>query len=1011
MKKINIFLSIVLMLFGFYANAQTTCAAPVITANAAGPTAGTTLQSAIVNWPIANYPVGTYYSVQYKKPADSIWVTVIAQAVPYTINGLAPCTEYQIRAKANCSPTSMSLNSNQVAITTQGCPNTAVCNAPTGLIATPFTSLATVPNNQGFTLSWATMGYPTGTAYIIEYKKTAATVWNTTTASVSPRNIDGLEPCTEYQFRMKAVCSSTSTSAYSVQIAATTLGCTAPCVAPSITAGLSGTSGTVAVANWTTFGYPTGTTYTLSYKKNTDSTWTNVTATSSPYTVGNLATCTEYLFKVKANCSATSSSAYSNQVGVLTSGCPAPCIAPFITVSGGTTTSGAQGAYITWTTANYPAGTTYTIEYKKNTATTWTTATATTSPFAISGLDVCTEYQFRIKANCSATSSSPYSNQAAILTAGCPVPCVAPILTVGLSGTTGNAATAAWTVTNTMAGVTYTVEYKKNTSTVWIASTVTTTTFTVGNLDACSEYQFRVKANCSATSSSAYSNQAAVQTTGCPLPCVAPIVAAQASQTPGATTYTATTTWPTANYASGTTYTVSYKKNTDSTWTNVTATSSPYAINGLMPCSEYLIKVKANCSATSSSAYSNTFAIQTGGCPTPCLAPQGVVATPTPNSPNTSKGAIVNWITATYAAGTTYTVEYKKNTATTWTVATATSSPYTVIGLDSCAEYQFRIKANCSATSSSPYSLQTATLTAGNCNPLPSCAAPLVTAAVNPTISAISGTIAWNAAAYPAGTLFIVEYKKNTSTTWTVANSASTTSPLTISTGLTSCTEYQVRVKAVCSATSSSAYSNIAAFTTVGCPPPCVSPNQLTLSAISNNSAVATWNNTGAASYTLQYRPITFNTTTTPTWITVNNITGNTYTFANLTTCKYYYVRVSANCTGTATPTGGYLVTKAFKTLGCILGPVVTYDEKLIASPNPGSNVLTVQYMVENEGNTTIQMLNTQGQLVKNLVSERLSSGVYQNTFDEVSDLSAGLYFIVLRNENGEKFVQRWMKQ
>jgi Secretion system C-terminal sorting domain/Fibronectin type III domain len=239
-------------------------------------------------------------------------------------------------------------------------------------------------------------------------------------------------------------------------------------------------------------------------------------------------------------------------------------------------------------------------------------------------------------------------------------------------------------------------------------------------------------------------------------------------------------------------------------------------------------------------------------------------------------------------------------------------------------------------------------------------------------------------------------------TTWTVATTAATASPYTITSGLTTCTEYQVRVKANCSATSSSAYSNTTSFTTVGCVP-CPLPTGLTVGTITTNSANVTWSNTGASSYTLQYK---LALSTTAAWTTVTTTT-NSYAITGLATCKYYIVRVAPNCA--PNNVSNFTSTKTFKTTGCILAPN-TDVQAFVTSPNPGSNVLNVSYVVEKEGVVTIEIVNTQGQIVSRLMNENVTSGYYQNTFNEVENLNNGVYFITLQSADGEKRVQRWVK-
>ncbi|WP_128331691.1 S8 family serine peptidase [Apibacter sp. HY039] len=89
--------------------------------------------------------------------------------------------------------------------------------------------------------------------------------------------------------------------------------------------------------------------------------------------------------------------------------------------------------------------------------------------------------------------------------------------------------------------------------------------------------------------------------------------------------------------------------------------------------------------------------IVTGIIKSNCSAPTGLKAERT-----TSSGTILKW-NAIAGAGN-YTVEYKKASSASWSVALTNDNSYTLTGLQSDTSYDWRIKANCSSGSSSNYS-------------------------------------------------------------------------------------------------------------------------------------------------------------------------------------------------------------------------------------------------------------------------------------------------------------------
>jgi hypothetical protein len=88
-----------------------------------------------------------------------------------------------------------------------------------------------------------------------------------------------------------------------------------------------------------------------------------------------------------------------------------------------------------------------------------------------------------------------------------------------------------------------------------------------------------------------------------------------------------------------------------------------------------------------------TLAIQAGGTGTTCSAPTGLV-----NSTIGTTTATVSWAAATGA--TSYTLQYKQSTATSWTSVSTTSTSYNFTGLASATTYNWQVRTNCSSGSS-----------------------------------------------------------------------------------------------------------------------------------------------------------------------------------------------------------------------------------------------------------------------------------------------------------------------
>jgi Fibronectin type III domain len=867
--------------------------------------------------------------------------------------------------------------------------------------------IGAVPDSTSVKITWVSNSLMTVPAtYTVErtaYPATATSTWVSATATPTPAGglnytATGLAKCTNYVFRVKANCSATVSSAWSTSLVSKTTGCVvAPpvCVAPTFITVTSDT--TTASLSWTAGiqGASYTVEYTVSPVTNT-SNWTAVNATTNSKTITGLSACTVYVFRVKANCSATNASAWSAVRDSKTKGCVVvvPCIAPTI----GNIVTDTTKATLSWGNGTVPtAGTTYTVEYTVapvSATSTWTAVTATTNTTTITGLSACTNYIFRVKANCSATTSSAWSSLRDSKTKGCVVilPCLSPNITNTVTDSTK--ATLTWVSSAAGANApSYTVEYTTipvGANNVWTAVTATASPYTVTGLTACTEYAFRVKANCSATASSSWSNYGLGKTKGCVVvvPCLVPTIGTIVTDTTKAILTWGNGTAPSA----GTTYTVEYTvapASATSTWTAVTANTNTATITGLSACTNYMFRVKANCSATTSSAWSSLRDSKTKGCVVvvPCSAP--VIGNITADSTKIS----FSWTAG--GAGTTYVVEYTAapvTTTSTWTAVTVTTNSATISGLATCSYYAVRVKAICSATSSSAWSIVRDTKTKG-CVVVVPCIVPAIG---NITTDSTKATLSWGNGAPSTGNSYIVEYTTapvTTTSTWTAVTVAVNTATIT---GLSTCTEYVFRVKAVCSATSSSAWSVVRDAKTKGCAAPtCTKPTNLT-STTTNTSAVLAWTGTGSF-FQVRYRAFTGSSA----WNTADSVTTNTLTANNLKKCTTYIWQVRTRCANaTWTPWSDY---KVFKTTGC------TSTQSLTIAPNPSTG-LNLAYTLPAESKVSVEVVNIQGSVIKTLEVGTQYAGDNQFKADDM-DIQAGIYFIVMKIDGVQQQVQRWIKE
>jgi len=192
---------------------------------------------------------------------------------------------------------------------------------------------------------------------------------------------------------------------------------------------------------------------------------------------------------------------YSLVVTGKANGTVATCNAPTNLVANNVSTSGATLSWAASSSVNQG----YTVEYKAATASTWTAAyTGTATTTTLSGLSANTNYNFRVRTNCAASSTSANAD-ASFSTLPVAGTCEAPG-NLQASNVTQNTATISFSA-STSANTGYTVEYQTVGAASWtVVATSAALSHTISNLSAATSYQWRVRTNCTQSSSSSYAS-------------------------------------------------------------------------------------------------------------------------------------------------------------------------------------------------------------------------------------------------------------------------------------------------------------------------------------------------------------------------------------------------------------------------------------------------------------------------------------------------------------------------
>ncbi len=375
----------------------------------------------------------------------------------------------------------------------------------------------------------------------------------------------------------------------------------------------------------------------------------------------------------------------------------------------------------------------------------------------------------------------------------------------------------------------------------------------------------------------------------------------------------------------------------------------------------------------------------------------------------------------------------------------AVSKSFTVPAAATVAATRMRIQMHYGSSSTNPCATldygeveeYTVNITAGTA----ACNVPAGLAAGS--ITSTSAALSWTSTGAAS---YNLQWKLSSLSTWTTVSALTATSYNL--TGLTASTAYQFEVQSVCSA-GSSAYSSPVSFTTSsGTVTYCASKgtsttyeyiNKVALGSISNTSG----NNSGYGNYT--------SLSTTLAAGTANTITL-TPGFASSSYTEYWTVYIDYNQNGVftdagetvATGSGTGAVSKSFtapttakngatrmriqmhygssSTNSCatldygevedytvnITGGSLHFASKtdaaqpfLSVSPNPvsGSNAV-VNYTVASDGKVTMKLVDMFGRASQTAELGNQNAGVHIYSFTRMQDLTAGIYFIVLEQDN-----------
>ncbi|MCA0232113.1 MAG: BspA family leucine-rich repeat surface protein [Bacteroidetes bacterium] len=858
-----------------------------------------------------NLPAGSGYTLNYKKGTTSLTASISIAANTFTLNGLTQ------GSYSDFSITNAGCTGSDATVKTLSDPL-----APT-ITAGTVTNPTTCGGNNG-SIAFTTSNLPAGSGYTLNYKKGTTSLTASISITANTFTLSGLTQGSYSEFSITNAGCTGSDATVKILNDPLTPTITAGTVTNPTTCG--GNDGSIA---FTTTNLPAGSGYTLNYKKGTTSLTASISIAANAFALSGLTQGSYSEFSI-TNAGCTGSDATAKTLS--------DPLAPTITAGTVTnpTTCGGNDGSIAFTTSNLPAGSGYTLNYKKGTTSLSAPISIAANTFTLSGLTQGSYSEFSI------TNAGCTGSDATVKTLSDPL---APTITAGTvtnpSTCGGNDGSIAFTTTNLPAGSGYTLNYKKGATSLTASISIAANTFTLSGLTQGSYSEFSI------TNAGCTGSDATVKTLSDPL---APTITAGTVTNPstcggndGSIAFT------TSNLPAGSGYTLNYKKGTTSLTTSISIAANTFTLSGLTQgsYSEFSI-TNAGCTGsdatvkTLSDPSAPTFAAGTVTNPTTCGGNNGSIAFSTTNL---SSG--------------NYILNYKKGSNSLTANIEITANAFTLSGLIQGSYSEFSItNAGCTGSDATVKTLS---------DPL----APTITAGTvtNPTTcGGNDGSIAFTTSNLPAGSGYTLNYKKGTTSLSAPISIAANTFTLS---GLTqgSYSEFSI-TNAGCTgsdATVKTLSDPLAPTITAG-----TVTNPSTCGGNDGSIAFTTTNLPAGSGYTLNYKKGATSLTASI------SIAANTFTLSGLTQGSYSEFSITnAGCTGSDA---------TVKTLSDPLAPTITAGTVTNPSTcggNDGSIAFTTSNLPAGSGYT----LNYK----KGTTSLTTSISIAANTFT-LSGLTQGSY-------------------
>lgn len=339
-----------------------------------------TPESAVITWEGAAEEWLTFVR---KAGETKIEYTKQTQA-KLTLTELTPKTGYEVGITKACAPN----DSARVVIVAFNTQSLAPCLIPEAITATP--------SKRFVTIAW------TGEAdrYNIRFRLKGTEEWIDKTAQENSIKVDGLEPDTEYEYAIQAVCSPAEGDVSPWTETATVKTQAITCLPPT------GVTTTVTHKAATVTWEGEANEYQMAYRTGEDAWTLKEIKNTKTAVIENLPAATKYTLRMRSICAANDSSEWSANTEFTTLDIPVCSLPTNLRASGVTDTA----AKLEWDADE--SNLTWDLNYRPGTSTDWMTAEKlTVKSYQANNLIPNTAYLWRVKASCDEGRTSTWAVQ------------------------------------------------------------------------------------------------------------------------------------------------------------------------------------------------------------------------------------------------------------------------------------------------------------------------------------------------------------------------------------------------------------------------------------------------------------------------------------------------------------------------------------------------------------------------------------------------------------------------